>query len=164
MLTYVVVILVVAAMLYLSFRALGGGADVAAEAGRVTLARVCEGAAASAAELEAALRGEPAALAAAATALRKRVSGYQDQLGRVEVGDDEAERDVLDSARTLLSAGIEDLGWACRMLEAGNHAGNPGVQRAVVELRGAATECLVGAARLLGVGAAGGQCDSIAST
>ena len=162
MITYVVVVLVVAAVLYLSFRALGGGAPVAADDYRTVLARIGEFAAARAAELDEALQqaatrprdpqaaAEADPLVAAATAARKKLSGYQEQLSRLEPDAEGAERDALDSARSLLSAGIEDLGWACRMLEAGNHAGNPGVQRAVAELREAATECLEAAAGLVG--------------
>jgi hypothetical protein len=156
MVTYIVVVVVVAAVLYLSFRALGGGAPVAAEDYRTVLARIGEFAAARAAELDAAL-GEPPAgsseadpLVAAATAARKKLTGYQEQLGRLEPDVEGAEREVLDSARSLLSAGIEDLGWACRMVEAGNHGDNPGVQRAVAELRAAGAECLESAARLVG--------------
>jgi len=161
MLTYVLVVLVVAAMLYLSFRALGGGAPVAADDYRTVLARIGEFAATRAAELDEALREaadrprqaaqrEADPLVAAATGARKKLTGYQEQLSRLEPDAEGEERDALDSARALLSAGIEDLGWACRMLEAGNHADNPGVQRAVAELRAAAAECLEAAARLVG--------------
>jgi hypothetical protein len=162
MVTYVIVVLVVAAVLYFSFRVLGGGAPVAAEDYRTVLARIGEFAAARATELDEALRnadgrprqpapgGEADPLVATASAARKKLTGYQEQLGRLEPDAEAAEREVLDSARSLLSAGIEDLGWACRMLEAGNHGDNPGVQRAVVELRAAAGECLAGAARLVG--------------
>ena len=161
MVTYVIVVVVVALMLYLSFRALGGGSEVAAEDYRTVLARIGQFAGERAAELDAALReaaGRPREaaqreadpLVAAATAARKKLGGYQEQLSRLEPDAEGEEREVLDSARSLLSAGIEDLGWACRMLEAGNHAGNTGVQRAVRELRAAAEECLHAAARLLG--------------
>lgn len=161
MLTYVLVVLVVAAMLYLSFRALGGGAPVAADDYRTVLVRIGEFAAARAAEIDEALRdaaarpGEAARreadpLVAAASAARKKLTGYQEQLARLEPDAEGGEREVLDSARSLLSAGIEDLGWACRMLEAGNHGDNAGVQRAVAELRSATAECLDAAASLVG--------------
>ncbi len=161
MVTYVAVVVVVALMLYLSFRALGGGAPVAAEDYRTVLARIGEFAAARAAELDAALaeaaaRPREAALreadplVAAASAARKKLTGYQEQLARLELEAEGEERGVLDSARSMLSAGIEDLGWACRMLEAGNHADNTGVQRAVAELRAAGGDCLAAAARLVG--------------
>lgn len=165
MVTYVVVVLVVAAVLYLSFRALGGGAPVAAEDYRTVLARIGEFTAARGAELDEALRAvadrprDPQAaaqadpLVAVAGAARKKLSGYQEQLSRLEPDAEGAERENLDAARSLLSAGIEDLGWACRMLEAGNHAGNPGVQRAVAELRAAAAECLEAATGLVGAAA-----------
>ena len=163
MLTYVLVIVAVAAMLYLSFRVLGGGAPVALDDYRTVLRRLHEFTVARAAELTEALRiaaatprpagarSEADPLVAAATATRKKLSGYQEQLGRVEPDAEGDERDLLESARSLLSAAIEDLGWACRMLQAGNHGDNPGVQRAVAELRAAAAECLEAAARLLPV-------------
>ena len=153
MLTYVVVIVVVAAVLYLSFRALGGGAPVAAEDYRTVLERLGEFTAARAAELDQALlaaeerspearRTQADPLVEAASAARKKLTGYQEQLTRLEPAAEGEERDRLEATRALLSAGIEDLGWACRMLEAGNHADNPGVRRAVGELRAAAAECL----------------------
>jgi hypothetical protein len=153
MLTYVVVIVAVAAVLYLSFRVLGGGAQVAPDDYRTVLRRMHDFTTARAAELDDALRvaastprsvarAEADPLVAAATAARKKLSGYQEQLARLEPAAEGDERDVLESARSLLSAAIEDLGWACRMLEAGNHGDNPGVQRAVAELRAAAVECL----------------------
>ena len=152
MVTYVVVVVVVVAVLYLSFRALGGGAPVAAEDYRTVLSRIAEFTAARAAELDAAIAADAPGSSAAepAAAVRKKLTGYQEQLTRLELDAEGAERDLLDSARALLSAAIEDLGWACRMLEAGNHADNPGVQRAVAELRAAAAECLEAAARLVG--------------
>jgi len=150
MLTYVIVILVVIAVLYLSFRALGGGGGVTAEDYRTVLARIGEFTAARAAELDEALltlRGTP--LVEAANAARKKLTGYQEQLGRLEPDAEGSERDLLESARSLLSVAIEDLGWACRMVEAGNHAGNQGVQAAVAELRSAAAGCIAAAQRLL---------------
>jgi hypothetical protein len=161
MLTYVVVVLVVIAVLYLSFRALGGGTAVTPEDYRTVLARLGEFTAARAAELDGALsadtartdesrRKEADPLVAAATAARKKLSGYQEQLSRLEPDGGSDDHDVLQSARSLLSAAIEDLGWACRMLEAGNHNDNPGVQRAVAELRSAGAECIAAAQRLLG--------------
>lgn len=160
MVTYVVVVVVVAGMLYLSFRALGGGTAVAAEDYRTVLARIGEFATARADELDEAIRtaaSRPRAaalteadpLVATATAARKKLSGYQEQLARLEVEAEPEERDLLGAARSLLSAGIEDLGWACRMLEAGNHADNQGVQRAVSELRSAGRECLEAATGVL---------------
>jgi hypothetical protein len=151
MITYVVVVLVVILMLYLSFRALGGRAAVTPEDYRTVLARIGEFTAARAAELDEALRtatGPP--LAETATAARKKLTGYQEQLSRLEPDAEGAERDVLESARSLLSVAIEDLGWACRMIEAGNHGDNQGVQRAVAELRAAAADCVTAAQRLVG--------------
>jgi hypothetical protein len=161
MITYVVVVLVVVAVLYGSYRALGGGTAVAPEDYRTVLARIGEFSAARAAEIDGALQAdadrdrasraaEADPLVAAASAARKKLTGYQEQLGRLEPDATGAERDVLESARSLLSAGIEDLGWACRMLEAGNHGDNQGVQRAVAELRAAGAECIAASHRLLG--------------
>ena len=159
--TYVVVVLVVIAVLYLSFRALGGGTTATAEDYRTVLARLGEFTAARAAEIEDALtadsarsdesrRREADPLVAAASAARKKLTGYQEQLSRLEPDGEGPERDVLESARSLLSVAIEDLGWACRMLEAGNHNDNPGVQRAVATLRSAGADCIEAAQRLLG--------------
>jgi hypothetical protein len=159
--TYVVVVLVVILVLYLSFRALGGGTAVTPEDYRTVLSRIGEFTAARATELDEALGADPLRtaesrrqdadpLVAAASAARKKLTGYQEQLGRLEpdaAGD--AERDLLESARSLLSVAIEDLGWACRMLEAGNHNDNPGVQHAVTALRSAAADCITAAHRLL---------------
>ena len=160
MITYVVVVLVVILVLYFSFRALGGGAAVTTEDYRTVLSRIGEFTAARAAELDDALRADPLRsaesrrqdadpLVATASAARKKLTGYQEQLGRLEPDTEGAERDLLESARSLLSVAIEDLGWACRMLEAGNHNDNHGVQRAVTELRTAAADCITAAQRLL---------------
>ncbi|HEV7678575.1 MAG TPA: hypothetical protein VGQ42_08405 [Candidatus Dormibacteraeota bacterium] len=161
MITYVAVVIAVALVLYLSYRALGGGTAVTPEDYRTVLARIGEFTAARAAELDVALQSdatrdravrlvEADPLVAAATAARKKLTGYQEQLARLEPDATGHEGDVLESARSLLSAAIEDLGWACRMLEAGNHSDNQGVQRAVTELRAAAAECIGASQRLLG--------------
>jgi len=158
--TYVVVIVVVVLVLYLSFRTLGGGTSVTAEDYRTVLVRIGEFTVARAAELDEALRLdatrsaqarrlEADPLVEAATAARKKLTGYQEQLGRLEPDAAGDERDLLESARSLLSVAIEDLGWACRMLEAGNYNDNRGVQRAVAQLRGAGGECIAAAQRLL---------------
>lgn len=152
MITYVAVVLVVILVLYLSFRALGGGTAVTAEDFRTVLARIGEFTAQRAADVEEALRGNGGGTPAeVASASRKKLTGYQEQLSRLEPDVVEGpERDVLDSARALLSAAIEDLGWACRMIEAGNHGDNQGVQRAVAALRSAAGDCITAAQRLVG--------------
>ena len=144
MLTYVLVILVVIAVLYFSFRALGGGTAVTPEDYRTVLARIGEFTAARAAELDASLDAETA------NAARKKLTGYQEQLSRLEPDAAGEEQELLLSVRSLLSVAIEDLGWACRMVEAGNHGDNQGVQRAVADLRSAAAECIAAAQRLLG--------------
>jgi hypothetical protein len=161
MITYIVVAVVVLLVLYFSFRALGGGTAVTPEDYRTVLARLGEFTATRAAELDGALRADASRtaesrrreadpLVAAASAARKKLTGYQEQLGRLEPDADGPERDVLESARSLLSVAVEDLGWACRMLEAGNHNDNPGVQRAVTELRAAAADSIAAAQRLVG--------------
>jgi hypothetical protein len=144
MITYVVVVLVVILVLYLSFRALGGGSAVTPQDCRAVLVRIGEYTAACAAELDASLSADTA------TAVRKQLTGYQEQLTQLDPDPGSADHDTLQSARSLLSAAIEDLGWACRMLEAGNHSGNPAVQRAVADLCDAGAECLAAAQHLLG--------------
>jgi hypothetical protein len=158
--TYVVVVLVVALVLYFSFRALGGGTAVTAEDYRTVLVRIGEFTASRAAELDEALRVDATRsaearrrdadpLVEAAGAARKKLTGYQEQLGRLEPDAAGDEGDLLESVRSLLSVAIEDLGWACRMLEAGNSNDNQGVQRAVAELRDAGAGCIAAAQRLL---------------
>jgi hypothetical protein len=147
-LTYVVVVLVVVVLLYASFRVLGGGEPLPAQDYRTVLVRLAEFTAARADELRAALaassqRPEPAApadrraadpAAEAAGAARKKLGGYLQQLSRLDVSAAEQERPALDAARIELEAAIEDLGWACRMVEAGVYADNPGIQEAVAVL------------------------------
>lgn len=154
MITYIAVILVVVAVLYGSFRALGGGGEpVAAEDYRTVLSRLCEFTATRAEELRGAL-AEPAAEAAggrpgadpmaeAAGAARKKLGAYLQQLSRLDVAAGEEERVPLDAARSFLEAAVEDLGWACRMVEAGVYRDNPGIQRAVALLQEHGEECLV---------------------
>jgi hypothetical protein len=140
-LTYIVIIVVVIAVLYGSFRALGGGAEpVSAEDYRGMLARIGS----AAAEAEPALDTIPAAGSAAevAAALRKRLSAAREQLIQVAWNQDGADRDRLDSARALLAAGLDDLLWACRIIESEGYRDNPGLQDAVTALRDHARRCL----------------------
>jgi hypothetical protein len=164
-LTYGLVLLVVVAVLYGSFRALGGGEPVAAEDYRTVLARLCEFTAARATELGAALvdaaerpaaGGRPAAdaLVEVAGGARKKLGGYHQQLARIESDASGAERVELEAARTLLTAAIEDLAWACRLVEGGTYRDNPGIQGAVARLREHAGECLDEASRLAAPGPA----------
>jgi len=162
-LTYVLVVLVVVAVLYGSFRALGGGGEpVAAEDYRTALSRLSEFTAARADELREAL-AEPAPptvparpgedpMAEAAGAARRKLGAYLQQLSRLDCrADDEAERVRLDAARSMLEAAVEDLGWGCRMVEAGVYRDNPGIQRAVALLREHGEDCLAHARALVDV-------------
>jgi hypothetical protein len=155
--TYILVLVVVIAVLYGSFRALSGGEPVAAEDYRTVLSRICEFTAARAAELTAAM-GDPRPAAAAssgvqersvsdplveaAAAARKKLGGYHQQLARVETDAGGAEREQLETARSLLTAAVEDLAWACRLIEGGTYADNPGISGAVAHLREHADACL----------------------
>lgn len=165
MLTYVAVLLLVLAVLYGSFRALGGGDEpVPVEAYRELLGRLRDLAAERAAELTGALERPrlPALTEAAATPapradplvesaaeVRRKLTGYRHRLERVEVAATGDELDTLTSARALLAAAIEDHAWACRLLEGGSHGENPGVQDAVAALRAHGGRCLVAVADLL---------------
>ncbi|HEY6379304.1 MAG TPA: hypothetical protein VI316_08995 [Candidatus Dormibacteraeota bacterium] len=157
MLTYVLILLVVIAVLYGSFRALSGGAPVAAEDYRTVLSRICEFTSTRAAELDAALeaaqaapardteaaRGSPGdALVEAAAAGRKQLGGYHQQLARLETDAAGPELEQLQTARDLLTAAVEDLAWACRLIEGGSYADNPGISGAVAQLREHAQACL----------------------
>ncbi len=82
-------------------------------------------------------------------AARKALSGYQQQLTRFEVADPTGRA---QRVRVLLSTAIESLGWACRMSEAGNLAGNPGVRTAVADLHAHAAACLNEAGELVAEG------------
>jgi hypothetical protein len=157
MLTYVAVLLLVLAVLYGSFRVLGGGDDpVAVETYRELLGRLRELAVERAAELSGALErsrllAHPTAatpaprvdpLVETAAEARRKLTGYRHQLERVEVAATGEELDGLLSARTLLAAAIEDHAWACRLLEGGSHRENPGIQDAVAALRAHGGRCL----------------------
>ena len=157
MLTYVAVVLLVVAVLYGSFRVLGGGDDpVAAEAYRELLGRLRELTAQRAAELTGVLERprlpvRPGAAAPAprvdplvetAAEVRRKLTGYRHQLERVDVAATGEELDTLTSARALLTAAIEDHAWTCRLLEGGSHQENPGIQDAVAALRAHGGRCL----------------------
>lgn len=143
MLTYIAVFVVVAAVLYVSFRTLSGGEPVAAEDYRTALVRIAGFVSDRAQRIEP-LIGEVAAESPGeeASVARKALSGYQQKLSALETDVSGSEREVLETARSLLSAAIEDYGWACRMLEAGNHRDNLGVQRAIAALCDHGSECL----------------------
>jgi len=61
----------------------------------------------------------------AARDVRKKLSGYQQQLNRLVESQDE---------RDPLSLAIESIGWACRMIETGGYQVNSGVRDAAREL------------------------------
>jgi len=134
-LTYVIVVLVVVVILYASFRTLGGGEPVAAEDYRTVLGRLAEFAATRAEDLRGALADPSEKTAEAAGGARKKLGGYLQQLSRIDVTASDEERAALDAARIQLEGAIEDLGWACRMVEAGVYAGNTGIQEAVATLQ-----------------------------
>lgn len=153
MLTYVAVLLVVVAILYGSFRALGGGVDpVPAEDYRQLLHRLAGYTAERIAELDAVLaRPRPAGstartpvdpLVEVGAEVRKQLTGYRQQLARIEVRASGDELEVLTSVRALLTAAIEDESWVCRLLEGGSYRENPGIQDAVAALRDHAARCM----------------------
>jgi hypothetical protein len=154
-LTYAVVLLVVVAILYGSFRALGGGVDpVPAEDYRQLLRRLAGYTAERVGELDAALgrpRAQPPAegsrtpadpLVEVGAQVRKQLTGYRQQLARIEVNAAGDELEVLASVRALLTAAIEDESWVCRLLEGGSYRENPGIQDAVAALRDHAARCM----------------------
>jgi hypothetical protein len=170
MLTYVVVLLVVIAVLYGSYRALGGADPVPAEDYRMVLGRLTDLTSERVAELRAALGGSRPAPVGTATGtsrpaadplverageLRRKLTGYRQQLDRLEVSAAGDELDVLTSARTLLTAAVEDHAWACRLVEGGSYHENPGIQDAVAALRDHGGRCLEAAAEVLTDRAAG---------
>jgi len=133
-LTYAIVLLVVAAVLYGSFRALGGGAEpVPADDYRQLLRRIAQYTSERVVELDAALsRQRPAP----SPTLRPDADPLE----------------VLGSARALLTAAIEDQSWACRLLEGGSYRENPGIQDAVAALRDHSARCMEAAASVLAGG------------
>ena len=161
MLTYLLVLAVVVIVLYGSFRALGGGAEVAADDYRTVLARLCEFTGNRADELRTALASSPPGpaasagraptdpLAETAKSARKSLGGYHQQLGRLESDASGEDRERLESARALLTAAVEDLAWACRLVEAGTLRDNPGMAGAVEALRSHGEQCLLAAAPLV---------------
>jgi hypothetical protein len=154
-LTYVVVLLVVVAILYGSFRALGGGVDpVPAEDYRQLLRRFAGYTAERIGELDALLaqpraaapeetsRGPADPLVETGAQVRKQLTGYRQQLARIEASAAGDELEVLSSVRALLTAAMEDESWVCRLLEGGSYPENPGIQDAVAALRDHAARCM----------------------
>jgi len=143
MAVYVVVVVVLVVLLVASFRALSGGEELTEEDFRRVLVSLTDFTSARSAELALALTGPPppgdAANPAAevAAAARKKLAGYQQQLARFGRA-----ADPLGSAQALLSAAIEGLGWACRMVEPGTYWDHPGIQDAVAVLSRHSNRCL----------------------
>ena len=150
MLVYVIVIAALVVLLIVSFRALSGGEVLTESDYHTVLVSLATFTDQRREELSAALAaGRPSRDAIdpaveTAGAARKKLAGYQQQLARFETG---AERH--EAARGLLSAAIEDLGWACRMVEPGTYWDNPGIQEAVAALRSHGGRCLVESQALL---------------
>jgi hypothetical protein len=169
-LTYAIVLLVVVAVLYGSFRALGGGHEpVPAEDYRQLLRRLHGYTAERMAELDTLLeRPRPVPVAVPGSSrtpadplveggveVRRRLTGYRQQLAQIEVSATGDELEALTSVRTLLTAAIEDQSWACRMLEGGSYRENPGIRDAVTALRDHAGRCMEAAASALAGAPAG---------
>jgi hypothetical protein len=169
-LTYAIVLLVVVAVLYGSFRALGGGHEpVPAEDYRQLLRRLAGYTAERVAELDTLLeRPRPVPVAGPGSSrtpadplvevggeVRRKLTGYRQQLAQVEVSATGDELEVLTSVRTLLTAAIEDQSWVCRLLEGGSYRENPGIRDAVAALRDHAGRCMEAAANALGAAPAG---------
>jgi hypothetical protein len=163
-LTYAIVLLVVLAVLYGSFRALGGGHEpVGVEDYRQLLQRLSAHTAERIGELDAVLErplplpvGVPGSSRSPADPLvevgaevRKQLAGYRQRLAEIEVAATGDELDVLGSARALLTAAIEDHSWVCRLLEGGSYRENPGIQDAVAALRDHAARCMEAAGGVL---------------
>ncbi len=123
---YIVALVVVALLLVASYRALGSGVpsetDVALFVTNVhrwvgeaadRLAFIDTNSTLTDADVE------------TARDVRKKLSGYQQQLNRLIESQDE---------RDPLSLAIEALGWACRMIETGGYQVNSGVRDAAQSL------------------------------
>lgn len=128
MAVYVVTLVIVAIVLVGSYRALGGGGEPATdEQVQEFVGNVTDWVRADAAQLEF-LNGDAAITDAnedTARAVRKKLTGYQQQLNRLVETQDE---------RDDLSLAIESLNWACRMTESGSSRVNANVRDAANEL------------------------------
>ena len=160
MITYIVVIVVIIAVLYGSYRVLAGGSPVGAEDYGTVLARLAQTALDSAQTLTTAISGAHPSdeqcsradpLVEAASGERKVLAGCQQRLAALESDAAGDERESLEAAGAVLAAAIDDCAWACRIVEAGTYRDNPGMQRAVDALLGHAHECLASVSSLTGV-------------
>ncbi|MFN2569253.1 MAG: hypothetical protein ABR564_06595 [Candidatus Dormibacteria bacterium] len=146
MAVYVIAVAAFAVMLYASFRSLAmqpaGGADHAAALGSL-VDNVASGSRDVAnnlalTELSGHLEVDDA-LTAGARAGRKRLAAYEQQLARVEGGEAGPE---LRRARDLVASAVEDLSWACRLVESPGYSDSGGLQEAASGLAGHARRCL----------------------
>jgi hypothetical protein len=147
---YVLIALAIAAFLYGGYRVLGGAAarvidpDALLREARDSATRLAlELSEAIAAGADA--HGDGGELAEAARSVRGRIDGCAQQLERLDPA--ALEEHALVEAHALTAAAVEDLSWAARMCATSGYAGNPGLQRAVDELRESADRCLLSAAR-----------------
>lgn len=150
---YVVAVVVFAVILYVSFRSLAmqpasGAANSSAletlldtvaagtlqVATSLTLTEIASGA-----------EGDDP-LAAGARSARRRLAGYEQAMARFEP---RRISPPLLEARDLLSAGVEDLGWACRMVESAGYRESAGLHDAVDALSHHARRCAAEARRLI---------------
>ncbi|HET9051131.1 MAG TPA: hypothetical protein VFO60_05470 [Candidatus Dormibacteraeota bacterium] len=91
----------------------------------------------------------PVAPAEVAGTARKQIGGCLQQVSRIETGDLGDGAATLADARALLTTGMEDLAWACRLVEAGSWPENTGIRGAVAVLREHGDACLERARALL---------------
>jgi hypothetical protein len=146
LLTYLVVIAVVVAILWLAFRSLATSPAISADDYRTLLRRLAGTAAEGSSRLNAAVEARPAGAGTiqapqgqpvgdVAAAARKQLAGILQQIAGLETSDLGTARDALAEARALLTTGVEDLAWACRLAESGSWNDNLGMRRAVDVLR-----------------------------
>ena len=127
MIVYVVSALLVVAVLWAAYRALGRPASEP-----VDTAALLQRVARAALEVAQRVDGVAAGGGAAPRELRRQVDGCAQLLERVDTG-------ALDprvlAEHALLSGAVEDLGWALRLRESAGFVRNDGVRTAVAALR-----------------------------
>ena len=166
LLTYLAVGAVVVLVLYFAWRSLATSPDVAPADYRVLLLRLADSAILKSAEIGDALssrdllgrdagpavggaEAQGAGLTEVASAARKHIGGCLQQVSRIEPADLGEDASGLADARALLTTGMEDLAWACRLVEAGSWPVNTGIRGAVSVLREHGDACLDRARSLL---------------
>ena len=129
MLIYLLALLIAAGVLVLAFRAMGGAERVDAGSGDALQQRIAEWVSQECARLRGFARTASADpdLGEIAHGVRRRLSGYQQQLDRI------AETPAAAPHQQLTDV-IEALSWACRLVESEAWPGNPGVREAVATL------------------------------